>query len=63
MSEKIDVHDLTEEQVRFISELVEFFRQKGRHPEQGNDKEGIGFEEWPLEVKGNLRRSEIYDHL
>ena len=44
--------------------FVEFLRQKAkRHPGREKDKEDISFAEWPLEVKGNLRRSEIYDHL
>ena len=64
MTEKIDVRDLPEDQVRLVREFVEFLRQKAkRHPGREKDKEDISFAEWPLEVKGNLRRSEIYDHL
>jgi hypothetical protein len=64
MTEKIDVRDLPEDQVRLVREFVEFLRQKAkRHPGREKTKEDISFAEWPLEVKGNLRRSEIYDHL
>jgi len=64
MVDTIDVHDLPKEQVRFIQELVEFLRERMRaRRKKVEKKEEIPFATWPLGVKGNLTRREIYDHL
>lgn len=61
MTEKIDVHDLSEDQIRLVLEFVEFLRQKRKkHVEPQKD---INFAKWSLEVKGNLKRNEIYEQL
>ncbi len=64
MPGKIDVHDLPDEQVRFIEEFIQFLREKTKkRGRKVNGKEEITFASWPLGVKGGLRRSEIYDYL
>jgi hypothetical protein len=64
MPGKIDVHDLPDEQVRFIKEFIQFLRQKGKERDRKvKRKEEITFASWPLGAKGALRRSEIYDYL
>ncbi|MFH1648455.1 MAG: hypothetical protein ABIA11_01825 [Patescibacteria group bacterium] len=64
MADKIDVHDLPEEEVKFVQELVEFLRKKAKMREaKGKEKEEVVFASWPLGVKGKLTRREIYDYL
>ncbi len=64
MIEKIDVHDLPEDQIKLVREFVEFLRQRRKsHTGPEKHKEQIRFAEWPLEAKGRLKRSEIYEHL
>jgi hypothetical protein len=64
MGEKIDVHDLPGEQVRLVEEFLQFLRQKAKKRDRKvKGKEEVTFASWPLEVKGGLRRSEIYDYL
>lgn len=62
MADKIDVHDLPEEQVKFIKEFVDFLRRK-RRKAKVEEKEEIVFASWPLGAKGKLTRREIYDYL
>jgi len=65
MIERMDVGGLTEAQVRLVQELAAFLRTKTQ-PQQGesptNGKE-ILFLEYPLGVKGEPTRTEIYDYL
>jgi len=64
MGEKIDVHGLLGEQVKLVEEFVQFLRQKAKRSEKEvKGKEEVTFASWPLEVKGQLKRSEIYDYL
>lgn len=64
MAEIIDVHDLPDEHVKLIEEFVEFLRGKGkRRGKKAKKEEDVAFASWPLKVKGELRRSEIYDYL
>ena len=64
MTEAIDVHDLPENEVRFVKELVELLREKKQETKKdGEASEEINFATWPLRVKGKLTREEIYDHL
>jgi len=64
MREKIDVHGLLGEQVKLVEEFVQFLRQKAKRREKEvKGKEEVTFASWPLEVKGQLKRSEIYDYL
>jgi hypothetical protein len=67
--ERIDVHDLPEEEAQLVAMFVEFLRQ--RRQEQAK-REAVKREEacevrpfavWPLGVKGTLSREEIYEHL
>jgi hypothetical protein len=70
----IDVHDLSDEEVKLIAEFVEFMRQrkkqvvkKQRQEKMGEDTgpalQAVSFAAWPLGAKGTLSREEIYDHL
>jgi hypothetical protein len=62
----IDVHDLTEEQVRVIHELVKLLKGKklqDKLPKEETKGEEIIFASWALGVKGRLTREEIYDYL
>lgn len=61
----IDVRDLPEKEADLVQQLVEALREKARlvrpvpiFPEK---QEPIEFGAWPLGVKGNLSREEIYD--
>jgi hypothetical protein len=64
MAESIDVHDLPEEEVKFIKKLVDFLKEKAKmRRTKAEKKEEILFATWPLGVKGKLTRREIYDYL
>jgi len=64
MVENIDVHDLPEEDVRFIRKLVDLLRERVKmRKARADEKEEIIFAVWPLGVKGKLTRREIYDYL
>ena len=65
MEDRIDVHDLPDEEIKLIREFVEFLREKERVKKQKKEgrKERIGFATWPLGIKGKLSRKEIYDYL
>jgi hypothetical protein len=64
MTSMIDVRDLPEKDVRLIEQLVERLRIKTRvEKTKQEEKEEITFGVWPLGVKGNLTREEIYDYL
>jgi len=64
MASIIDVHDLPEEEVKIIQDLVECLRARARaKKEEAAEEEKIDFAAWPLGVKGTLTREEIYDHL
>jgi len=60
----IDVHDLPEEDINLLQEIVEFLRKRAMLRQKKTTKEEkIDFASWPLGVKGKLTRKEIYDHL
>ena len=64
MASVIDVHDLPEEEVKIIRDLVECLRTKAKtRKEEAEGEEKIDFAAWPLGVKGELTREEIYDYL
>ena len=63
MANIIDVHDLPEQDVKFVEKLVELLREKTRMEKTKKEKEEINFAVWPLGVKGKLTREEIYDYL
>ena len=65
MEDRIDVHDLPEQEVRLIREFVEFLREKeqGKKRRKERSKQRISFAAWPLGIKGKLTRREIYDYL
>lgn len=59
MTNVIDVHDLPEEDVLIVQEIVDQLREKRKN--QDSEKREVEFGRWPLGVKGNLSRSEIYE--
>lgn len=68
MPDVINVHDLSKEDIQLIQRLVERLRAKGRGKRpvrKGAQKEedNVEFASWPLGVKGELTREEIYDYL
>lgn len=64
MTDTIDLHDLPEEEMRFVKEFVEFLKRRVKmRKEKTGEKEEITFAIWPLGVKGKLTRREIYDYL
>jgi hypothetical protein len=60
MTNVIDVHDLPEEDVMIVQEIVDKLREKRKNQDSG-ERDGVEFGRWPLGVKGNLSRSEIYE--
>jgi hypothetical protein len=65
MGNMIDVHGLPEKDVQLIERMVERLRTKAKREKQARqeEKQEIAFAAWPLGVKGNLTREEIYDYL
>jgi hypothetical protein len=64
MPDIIDVHDLPEEEVKFIQKIVNLLREKAKMREtKAGEKEEVVFAKWPLGVKGKLTRKEIYEYL
>jgi len=64
MGNNIDFHDLPEEDVKLVHELIEFLKEKAKRRKQKiQEKEEIAFAAWPLGVKGKITRREIYDYL
>jgi hypothetical protein len=70
--EKIDVHDLPEEQAKLVAAFVEFLWQKRQESTAGHDTPAVPtrperaprpFAVWPLGVQRTLRREEVYEHL
>ena len=64
MADTINVRDLPEEDVQLLERLVERLRSKAKREKGGQpDPEEPVFAVWPLGVKGDLTRQEIYDYL
>jgi len=59
--ERLEVGDLTEEEVRIVKEFIDSIR--ARRAEKLRGSEEIKLKSWPLKVKGRLTREEIYDYL
>jgi len=68
MADMINVRDLADEDIQLIERLIERLRARAKRktgagketqPEEGE----INFATWPLGVKGDLTREEIYDYL
>lgn len=59
---KLDVHDLQEEEIKFVQRIIDSFRIRKKTKEE-RVGEKINFSAWPLGVKGKLTREEIYDYL
>ena len=60
----VDVHELLEEDAKFVQAVVDLLRKKKRIKEmKTEEKETINFASWPLGVIGKLTRKEIYDYL
>lgn len=62
MPKMIDLRDLPEEEAKFVENLVDFLKDRAK-VKKGKQKEQDNFSTWPLGVKGNLTRKEIYDYL
>jgi hypothetical protein len=65
MADIINVRDLPEEDVQLLERWVERLRAKVKRqrPAQREKIEESNFTTWPLGVKGQLTREEIYDYL
>ena len=63
--EMLDVRGLPDDQIEFIQQLVEFMRQKHQKPlmQPKDETETIHLRSWPLGVKGEISREEVYDYL
>ena len=63
MSEIINVGDLSDEEVKQVEDFIEFLKARKEGKEEKKEREDITFASWHLEVRGKLRREEIYDYL
>ena len=62
MPDVIDVHDLEEEDVKFIEKLVKLLRIQVDKKEAKKGQENIVLGSKESQVIGKLTRREIYDH-
>jgi len=60
MPDVIDVHNLKEDDARFIEKIVNLLRIQGK---EKKEKENIVLGSKESQVIGKLTRREIYDHL
>jgi len=60
MSEIINVEDLSDEEVKQVEDFIEFLKARKEGKGEKKESEDIAFASWHLEVKGKLRREEIY---
>jgi len=58
---QVDLTGLRPEEIRLITEFLEFLKARAAKPQ--NAGEDIEYRDWPLEVKGEITRKEIYDYL
>jgi len=58
---KIDLTGLRPEDVKLVKELLEFLKERAVKEETG--KADIEYGSWPLGVKGQITRREIYEYL
>jgi len=66
MQKIITLGNLPDEEVRLLEDFVEFLTARTARKEKGKkekESEDIAFASWHLEVKGKLRREEIYEYL
>lgn len=65
MTNKIDVHGLPEKDIQLLERMVERLRTKARREKRvrQEDEQEIAFATWPLGLKGDVTREEIYDYL
>jgi len=63
MQKVIAIGNLPDEEVRLLEDFVEFLTARKARKEKEKESEDIAFASWPLEVKGKLRREEIYEYL
>ena len=63
MVDSIDVHDLQDEDIKFVEKIVNLLRDKVIENEIKTGSEDIEFVTWPSDIKGKLSRDEIYAHL
>jgi hypothetical protein len=65
--DSIDVHDLPEEQAQLLAAFAEFLRQSRKHATvqapEARTTMTPPFATWPLGVKGQLTREDLYEHL
>jgi len=67
--ERIDVHDLPEEEAEMVAAFVEFLRRRKAVAAEQREIQAdattplVPFAAWPLGVKGTLSREDIYDSL
>jgi len=61
MSEIINIGDLSEEEVTLIGAFIDFLKARKEGKEVKKEREDITFASWHLDVRGKLRREEIYD--
>ena len=61
----LDVRGLSNDQIEFLQQLIEFMRQRHqkRLTQPEDETETIHLRSWSLGVKGNISRDEIYDYL
>lgn len=66
MQSVINVRGLTTDDLKVVEKMVDFLREKTKSKPQAKLKvetNEIVFNAWPLGVRGNLSRKEIYDYL
>ena len=59
--EQVDLPGSRPEEIKLIKEFLEFLKARAAKPHAAG--EDIEYRDWPLELKGEVTRKEIYDYL
>lgn len=60
VAKKIDVKDLTEEQIEALKRLIRLFRKQPRSEKPARKEEEFTLAAWDSDVIGKLTREELY---
>ncbi len=61
--ETLDVNGLSETDVNLLRDLIERLKAKAQKRAEQPEERLVQYRSWPLGVKGEVTRQEIYDYL
>ena len=61
--ETLNVNGLSETDVKLLKDLVERLKAKAQERAEQPEERPVQYRSWPLGVKGEVTRKDIYDYL